>query len=263
MAVNHIYTYKINHALTLTAGGISGTMYNDTIKVHKGMDDTVSFQVYDENRRPANISQLTMYLNIINAHTGDLVLQKTPTVKDGNKGLLDVVFSWTDTVNLDAGIYEFSVTSIDSNDTQGLAYVDTSQNAIGSLEIIEGVIPTVAKSHEVTTFVQNGSRWETSGIDVSPTKNYTSGLHTCAVYGTGWAGAFYVEGSLDITSPSNWFVIDLYPNNATADHLVFSTASPLTGIDASNFKLTCNWIRFVYINDAGNSGTIDKVLLRN
>jgi len=263
MVVNHIYTYKINHALTLTAGGISGTMYTDTIKVHKGMDDTVSFQVYDQNRRPADISQLTLYLNVINANTGDLVLQKTPVITDGFLGHFNIIFSWTDTVNLDAGFYEFSVTSLDANDVQGLAYVDTSQNAIGSIEIIEGVIPTVVASHTVTTFTKNGTRYESTPIDVSPTKNYQTNLHTCAVYGTTWTGAFYVEGSLDLTSPSNWFVIDLYPNNAIADHLVFSTSSPLSGIDASNFRLSVNWMRFVYINDAGNVGTIDKVLLRN
>ena len=42
MAVNNIYTYKIIHDLSLTGGEISGTMYTDTIKVHKGMDDTIS-----------------------------------------------------------------------------------------------------------------------------------------------------------------------------------------------------------------------------
>ena len=263
MAVNNIYTYKINHSLTLTDGGLSGTMYNDIIKVHKGMDDKVSFQVFDSNRRPANISLLTLYLNVINANTGDLAVQKVPTITDGSTGKFDVTFLWTDTINLDSGFYEFSITSTDSNDEQGLMYVDTSQNALGSIELIEGVIPTTTASAIVTTFVQNGTRYESAGIDVSPTKNYQTNLHTCAVYATNWAGSFYVEGSLDTEAPTNWFVVDLYPNNATADHLVFTTAVPHTGIDASNFRLSCNWLRFVYINDAGNAGTLDKVLHRS
>ena len=262
MAVNNIYTYKIIHDLSLTGGEISGTMYTDTIKVHKGMDDTISFQVYDKNRRPANISLLTLYLNVINSNTGDLVLQKVPVIKDGATGKFDVVFSWTDTVNLDAGFYEFSVTTTDGNDVQGIAYVDTSENALGSIEIIDGVIPVVGATDTVTSFTLNASRYESTAIDVSPTKNYQNNLHTIAVYGTNWAGEFWVEGSLDVTSPSNWFTVDLYPNNATADHLTFTTASSLTGIDASNFRLACNWVRFVYKNDAGNAGTLNKVLLR-
>ena len=263
MAVNNIYTYRINHPLTLTSGGLSGTMYTDTIKVHKGMDDKVSFQVFDENRRAANISQLTLTLNVINANTGDQALLKVPTVTDGSLGKFDVVFSWTDTVNLDAGLYEFSITTVDANDEQGLAYVDTSQNAIGSIEIIEGVVPTPSNSAIVTRFVQNGARYESAAIDVQPTKNYQTNLHTCAVYGTNWAGSFYVEGSLDQSAPTNWFVVDLYPNDATADHLIFTPSVPHTGIDASNFRLSCNWLRFVYINDAGNAGTLDKVLHRS
>ena len=263
MAVNHIYTYKIKHSLTLTDGGLSGTMYTDTIKVHKGLDDKVSFQVFDETRRTANISQLTLYLNVIDANTGNQILQKIPTVTDGSLGKFDVVFSWTDTVNIDAGIYEYSITTLDLNDEQGLAYVDTSQNAIGSIEIIEGVVPTPAASSIVTTFVANGLRYESSGIDVSPTKNYQTNLHTCALYATNWAGEFWVEGSLDIAAPTNWFVVDLYPNNAIADHLTFTTSVALNGIDASNFRLSCNWLRFVYKNDAGNAGTIDKVLHRS
>jgi hypothetical protein len=263
MAVNNIYTYKINHSLTLTDGGLSGTMYNDVIKVHKGIDDKISFQVFDENRRPANISLLTLYLNVMNANTGDLAVQKVPTITDGSNGKFDVLFSWTDTVNLDQGFYEFSVTSTDLNDEQNVMYVDTSQNAIGAIELIEGVIPTPSASAIVTTFVLNGTRYESAGIDVSPTKNYQTNLHTCALYATTWAGSFWVEGSLDLDAPTNWFIVDLYPNNATADHLTFSTSSPLTGIDASNFRLSCNWLRFVYEHDAGNTGTIDKVLHRS
>ena len=263
MAVNNIYTYKRIHSLTFTDGGLSGTMYTDTIKVHKGLDDKVSFQVFDENRRPANISQLTLYLNVIDANIGDQVLQKVPTITDGALGKFDVVFSWTDTVNIDSGIYEYSITTLDANDEQGLAYVDTSQNALGSMEIIEGVVPTAAASSIVTTFVANGVRYESAGIDVSPTKNYQTNLHTVALYGTTWAGEFWVEGSLDESAPTNWFIVDLYPNNATADHLTFTTSVALDGIDASNFRLSCNWLRFVYTNDAGNAGTVDKVLHRS
>ena len=116
MATNNLYLYKTTYELTMFENGLrmEGPMYNNTIKIHKGIDDKITFNVYDENRRLASISHLTLAVNLIDANTGALVLTKVPVIRDDVKGTLDVTFSWGDTANIDAGLYEFSITTTDT-----------------------------------------------------------------------------------------------------------------------------------------------------
>jgi len=132
MATSNLYLYKTVYELTMFDNGqrLEGPMYNNTIKIHKGIDDKITFNVYDENRRLASISHLTLAVNIIDANSGALVLTKVPIVNDNIKGTLDVTFSWGDTANLDAGLYEFSITTTDIAGETSALYTDLSQRAI-------------------------------------------------------------------------------------------------------------------------------------
>ena len=71
MAVGNLFKYKTTYELTLSDSGIrmTGPMYNNTIKIHKGIDDKITFNVYDENRRLASISHLSLAVNLIDANT--------------------------------------------------------------------------------------------------------------------------------------------------------------------------------------------------
>ena len=62
MATSNLYLYKTVYELTMLNNGqrLEGPMYNNTIKIHKGIDDKITFNVYDENRRLASISHLTL-----------------------------------------------------------------------------------------------------------------------------------------------------------------------------------------------------------
>ena len=262
MATSNLYLYKPTYELTIFDNGrrLEGPMYNNTIKIHKGIDDKITFNVYDENRRLATISHLTLAINIIDANTGASVLTKTPVIRDDVKGTLDVTFSWGDTANLDAGLYEFSITTTNTDGDISALYTDLSQNAIGAIEILDNILPSPSNTLSVSTFTVNGVRHESNAVSASPNRSYQSSLHTCAVYATTYTGTFYVEGSHDLTSPTNWFVVDLQPSNSLVDWNIYTTKS---GIDPFNFSISTNWMRFVHIPDAGNTGTLDKVLIRS
>jgi hypothetical protein len=262
MATSNLYLYKPIYELTILDNGqrLEGPMYNNTIKIHKGIDDKITFNVYDENRRLASISHLTLAVNIIDANTGALVLTKVPVVNDNIKGTLDVTFSWGDTANLDAGLYEFSITTTDIEGETSALYTDLSQRAIGTIEILDNILPSPSNTLSVSSFTVSGTRHESNAVSASPNKSYQSSLHTCAVYATTYTGKFYVEGSHDLTSPTNWFVVDLHPDNLINDWNTYTTKS---GIDPFNFTISTNWVRFVHIPDAANTGTLDKVLIRS
>jgi len=262
MATSNLYLYKRIYELTILDNGqrLEGPMYNNTIKIHKGIDDKITFNMYYENRRLASISHLTLAVNIIDANTGALVLTKVPVVNDNIKGTLDVTFSWGETANLDAGLYEFSITTTDIEGETSALYTDLSQRAIGTIEILDNILPSPSNTLSVSSFTVSGTRHESNAVSASPNKSYQSSLHTCAVYATTYTGKFYVEGSHDLTSPTNWFVVDLHPDNLINDWNTYTTKS---GIDPFNFTISTNWMRFVHIPDAANTGTLDKVLIRS
>ena len=143
MATSNLYLYKTVYELTMLNNGqrLEGPMYNNTIKIHKGIDDKITFNVYDENRRLASISHLTLSVNIIDANTGVLVLTKVPVIRDDVKGTLDVTFSWAETANLDAGLYEFSITTTNTADESGALYTDLAQTAIGTVRLLDNIFP--------------------------------------------------------------------------------------------------------------------------
>jgi hypothetical protein len=262
MATSNLYLYKPIYELTILDNGqrMEGPMYNNIIKIHKGIDDKITFNVYDENRRLASISNLTLAVNIIDANTGALVLTKTPVIREGVTGTLDVTFSWGDTANIDAGLYEFSITTTDTAGETGALYTDLSQKAIGTIEILDNILPSPSTTLSVSTFTVNGSRHESNPVSASPNRSYQTSLHTCAVYTTTYTGKLYVEGSHDLTSPTNWFVVDLHPSNSLMDWAVYTATS---GVDPLNFNITTNWFRFVHVPDGANTGTLDKVLIRS
>jgi hypothetical protein len=262
MATNKLYLYKTTYELTMFENGLrmEGPMYNNTIKIHKGIDDKITFNVYDENRRLASISHLTLAVNLIDANTGVLVLTKVPVIRDDVKGTLDVTFSWGETANIDAGLYEFSVTTTDTAGGTGALYTDLSQRAIGTIEILDNILPSPSTTLSTSTFIVNGVRHESTPVSASPNTSYQTSNHTCAVYLTTYTGKLYVEGSHDITVPTNWFTLDLHPDNSLMDWNAYTAKS---GIDPFNFIISTNWVRFVHIPDAANTGTLDKVLIRS
>jgi hypothetical protein len=262
MATSNLYIYNTIYELTILDNGLrmEGPMYNNTIKIHKGIDDKITFNVYDEHRRLASLAHLTMAFNLIDANTGVLVLTKIPVIRDNAKGTLDVTFSWGDTANLDAGLYEFSITTTTATGETSALYTDLSQKAIGTVELLDNILPSPTETISVVSFTANGSRYESQAVSASPNRSYQSSLHTCAVYATSYTGTFYVEGSHDITAPTNWFICDLHPQNDIIDA---NTYTAKTGIDPFNFYMTTNWFRFVHVPDGSNTGTLDKVLLRS
>lgn len=259
---SNLYIYKTTYKLTISNDGhrLEGQMYNNSIKVHKGIDDTIRFNVYDDSRRLANINNVTLSFNVIDSNTGVLVLNKIPTVHPQDKGKFDVKFNRDDVANLDTGLYEYSVIITTVEGDTSVAYTDLSQTATGVLELVGDILPGPANTVVVDSFTINGTRHESNAFTAKPNRSYQSSLNTYAVYLTNYTGLFYFEGSHDLTAPSNWFVVDLQSDNLSIDYNVYTSQS---GVDPGNFEISTNWFRIVHIPDGANVGTVDKVLIRS
>ena len=256
----YIYNHTYELSLDSTSLRINGPMYDSVIKVYKEVNNTINFKVSDNHRRPVHLStysELMMY--IVDPAKQSLVLKRPLVPVVSSSGTANVSISQVDIADIDPGLYTYSVKLTDLDEKESMAHTDVANGVIGNLEIFDGVIPGPELTLFAKTFTLSGSNYYSEPLPAEADRNYAAGLHTIASYLTDFTGKLYIEGSLDETTPAStsWFPIDPI---LTAEFIQYTS---FTGIDPNNFIVNCNWLRFYYIPDGSNTGTFDKILLRN
>lgn len=226
-------------------------VYQRNIKITKGIDNVITFEIKNHDQKPVSIlNKFTPYVEVF---TEDNILLKRyiGTIKETTtpsfKGQFTVNITDSDTLNIDAQYLSYTVYLTNTNNANTLTYADSQYGVKGTIELSNDAFPGAIPSKEITTFVDGVS----SVIDAEPNINSNSALHTAVFYTTGFDGTVIVQGTLG-------------PNNTTSffDISTETLTSP-TQPHHVNFNGVFSNLRFKFTNSAGNSGTIDKILIRN
>ena len=227
-------------------------VYQRNIKITKGIDNIISFEVKNSDQKPVSI--LNTYTPYVEIFTEDNVLLKkyTGTIKETStplyKGQFTINIADGDTLNIDGQYLSYVVYLTKTSDnTNTLTYADSQFGAKGTIELLNEAFPGPVASKSVSTFINSIS----SVIDGEPAINSNTALHTAAIYSTDFAGTVTIEGSLEDSTTDNWFTINQ-----------ITLSSPTTPT-YQNFNGVFSNLRFKVANDSGNTGTIDKILVRN
>tara|TARA_Y200000002_G_scaffold343707_1_gene316376 strand:- start:2787 stop:3554 length:768 start_codon:yes stop_codon:yes gene_type:complete len=227
-------------------------VYQRNIKIVKGIDNTITFEVKNSDQKPVSI--LNTYTPFVEIFTEDDVLFKkyTGTIKETStplyKGQFTINVSDNDTMNIDGQYLSYTVYLTKASDnTNTITYADSQFGATGTIELISEAFPGPHDSKTITTFLDSIS----SVVNGEPHTNSNTALHTAAIYSTGFAGTVKIQGTLEDNTTNNWFDINTV------------TMSSPTQPTYQNFNGVFSNIRFTVANDSGNTGTIDKILLRN
>tara|TARA_Y100001954_G_scaffold165749_1_gene175892 strand:+ start:824 stop:1591 length:768 start_codon:yes stop_codon:yes gene_type:complete len=227
-------------------------VYQRNIKIAKGIDNIIRFEIKNHDHKPVSI--LNTYTPYVEVFTEDNILLKKyiGTIKETStpsfKGQFEINVTSSDTLNLDGQYLSYTVYLRNTSQADTLTYSDTQFGVPGTMELTSEAFPGAIDSKEIKTFVNSIS----SVVNAQPDINSNNALHTAAIYSTGFAGTVKVQGTLDDSTTNSWFDI------AT---VTFSGSE--TQPKPSNFNGVFNYIRFKVANDTGNSGTIDKILVRN
>ena len=245
-----------NHSVVVTDGFAGNVeyrkVYQRNIKIAKGIDNVITFEIKNSDHKPVSI--LNTYTPYVEVFTEDDVLLKRyiGTIKETStpsyKGQFTINISDADTLNID-GLYLSYVVYLNktSDATNTLTYADDQFGPSGVIELSGSAFPGPIDSKSVTTFLDDIS----SVVDAEPHINSNEALHTAAIYSTGFAGTVKVQGTLGDNTSNSWFDIATETlSSPTTPHYV-------------NFNGVFSNLRFVKTNDAGNVGTIDKILVRN
>jgi len=270
-----VYLYTNLYDVTLDLDHnreIRQIMYQRPLKIQKGVRNTVQLQFKNSEQRKIDISSQTFVLNVLDEIEHTLVMSKSVTVLDTGtvvtRGLAEVVFNDSDTINVDSKTYRFSVIKVEDDGSQSPAYTNTYYGAAGTLEVENGIYPVAKPSLEVKSFQRNfnatSQLWEyySGNLDAHPELKSNTALHTVAYYLTNFKGRVLVEATME-NSPG------YYGNYALISDTTYTGTS---GIRYQNFNGIFSKVRVRYIptanpatglnNDTAYSGTFDKLLYR-
>jgi hypothetical protein len=255
---------------------IHNIMYQRDIKIQKGLKNRVQLQFKNSDQKMLPISTGTFVFSMFNGITQQTVVKKVVSIVDdgvttSTRGLAVVELSETDTLDLDAGTYQFTVSSIDADGGYQPTYADTYYGTNGRIELRQDSFPLLQPTTEVSSFqavYNNGdSKWNyySGRIQAHPEFNGNSALHTIALYMTNYTGSIQIQGTQN-NSPEEF---GGYAILETRNYTKF------TGIDYVNFYGVWTFVRTKHIpatdpvyltNDHTTDsyhGTLDKILYRS
>ena len=275
-----LYKFPLVIGLTQTDHGVSNNNmpFGDSdFKVYRGSHNPIEFVVRNNDRKPIPLVGKCITMTVINFFTEAIVTQIKAQVIDGPRGRVRVTFTPQMTAAWDTGFYKYTMLIENDDNTVNLLHIDKDQNAAGSFEFIDNVLPQLVDSQVIlgsqftptnnTPPTVDPTIWVSGAFPADSTFCERDGLHTVAAYVTNFAGKFYVEGSLELSPKSNnkdWFVIKLtefFPYHEFGN--VPDPDCTFTGIEAFNFEAMLRFVRFKFIPDSDNPGTFDQVLFRN
>jgi len=246
-----------------------------TIKIHKGVDNSIRFRVLNPDRKLVSVDHLSIQCRFVNAENQERVLDKT-AVLASTKGDVRLNISEGELVSIAAGFYHLIVVGeealmpgvVGSETFATPFYTNQMGDIIATVEIVASADPTPVPTVEigpdnwrVTNELGAPLRYYSSAISGARVRNHINAVHTFSVATTGYTGTLQIKGTLD-QQPSpdmqGYFPIDI---TSGTDIISFTD---FTGITSHTFTANFLWMVFVYTPDTSldDFGTMDKVLLR-
>lgn len=253
--------YLVNDKTNLVADLATGittefrTVYAKNLKVYRGIDNTLTFEIKNNDQKPISILNLYTPMFVAFDESKNQVLDKTGTIIETTtpsyKGQFTVTISENELLDVKDQYLSYAVYLVkNSDDSKVVTYANAHFEMSGTIEVHSTAFPGPKESYSVDTFTETETDiFVSEKVQADPALNGNTALHTVAVYGSSdFDGTFTVQGSLENQNPSTW--VDI----------TSSAISNPTEPKYINFNGVFNFIRAKYTK---TSGTIDKVLIRN
>jgi len=253
--------YLVNDKTNLVADLATGittefrTVYARNLKVYRGIDNTLTFEIKNNDQKPISILNLYTPKFVAFDESKNQVLDKTGTIIETStpnyKGQFTVNISENELLDVKDQYLSYAVYLVkDSDDSKVITYANAHFEMSGTIEVHSTAFPGPKDSYSVETFTETETDiFVSEKVQADPALNGNTALHTVAVYGSSdFDGTVTVQGSLENQNPSTW--VDI----------TSSAISNPTEPKYINFNGVFNFIRTKYTK---TSGTIDKVLIRN
>lgn len=251
--------YLLNNRVTLVADLADFTteyrqVYKRNIKIYKGIDNTVEFQVKNADQKPVVINGKEVRFDIVDTNQRSLITKNATVLDDGSsrntRGLIKVKLTAGELLNIDDQLAKYTIYLIDADGERTLLYADTQFGASGTIEIIDDAFAQPSTTHEVDNFLIDSGFYYSNAVTGEATRK--DGLHTMTVYSDNFNGTFTVEVTLNdiLNETAQW--------STYASYTVDFTQRTQPFLVEMNGSFT-----YVRIKYADGQGSLSKFLLRN
>jgi len=274
----YLYTNLFEVILDLDQNNrVHNIMYQRNLQVQKGLKNRIQIQFKNSDQKLLNVSTSSFVFSMFDGITQKQLVRKDLSIIDvgttSTKGLALLELSESDTLDLDTGLYKFSVAQIESDGTYQPTYANTYYGISGQIEVRQDSYPVLTPSEEIVSFRPqynydlNAQQYEyySGNIPAHPEFNGNTALHTVAIYMTNFKGAIKIQGTLS-NSPGQ------FADYSTIQTLTYTGS---TSIGYANFNGVFSFIRILVIpsknpvtqrnddTEIAYRGTVDKVLYRS
>lgn len=200
-------------------------VYQKNIKIHRGVDNRIDFQVKNSDQKPLSIVGSSLVFVLVDKEQNRLILEKSCEIQSLALGRIFVEIGHEELFDIEPGFYNFSLLKenredVDSTEHRVIkrtpVYVDSNYSATGIIEVLGDLKGNPIKSLEIKEFKQDVPEnytepytFYSSIISARPELNNGSSMHTFQFYMTDYNGEVTIQGSLsDGASPNIWIDIN-------------------------------------------------------
>jgi hypothetical protein len=257
-------------------------MYQRELQIQKGLKNKIQFQFKNSDQKLISITSGTYTFSMFDAINQRQLVSKPLSVLDdgvtaGTKGLAVLEITENDTVDLDNGKYQFTISALDSDGSYTPTYSNTYYAVSGNIELKSDSFPVLQPSYEVFDFqpqydfTQSLYVYYSGNMPSHPEFSGPEALHTISYHMTGFRGQVWVEGSQENNPGYFGNFSEIAGTRETYGAGLFG----FTGNDYVNFNGVWSYIRVKYQptpdpvtgNNSATSipyrGTFDKSIYRS
>jgi hypothetical protein len=227
-----------NSGVTLNRG--YKTVYTKTLKIHRGVDNTVQFDFINQDQKPVNISGSTFDVNLLNGEGTQLLLSRPLTILHAATGRAKLVVSAEEANTLTGTLLSYSIVKTTGSTTSPV-FVDDYADARGTIIVLDSVYPSFAESQVLTVpSPAAGIVRYTSIVET------TSTATTFQLWFSNFIGTIIAEGASSLIGP--WYSI-------------YTLTHP-TSTNASGYLVALGNHSYVRLAITTTSGSVTQIIYR-
>ena len=239
-------------------------MNNKRLTAHKGLSNEIVFNIRNKDRKLQNVNSDVLRGTLIHPQTGKRVFSRV-LEHTGTTGQVKLNMAEGDLTTLSEGLYQLYVSRETSDSLELPVFADQNNNIKFDIQVLDQTkkTPIDTQTSNVSQLIQvtntnngdEGNVFVTSALKGNQARNFTSCLHSIAIYPDKFTGKFSIQASCVENTPdtannsSDWFNIES-DVTLTANSTIYH----------STFQVNANYIRVMSEPTAGN---ISLVQLRN
>lgn len=241
-------------------------VYQRTINIYQGIENTIEFDVKNGSQRRIDISNLTMKMVVMDELNQEVCTVDVVPVPN-TKGLASCVIPSSAVASMHPQLLKYSLYSVNDNGTKSPMYSDVQYGMIGSIQLFNGAVPEKLDPIIINTFY------------FTPDDTYYPEM----VY-------HYYSEAAEINPPNDYVTqqyinLDFITENLEADisvqitdYAVVSTATEWTTIEnfsvaptttrvykrynhVMDYSNNVGWLRVKYTPTNGSTGKIDQIII--